>query len=82
MGTARTSRSRLTTQQWVRVERRRVRSDGMYGTIPGYTTIIGRYWIRIYPQHHPERERIELEEKKEELDTGLSIIEDCIKALA
>lgn len=34
----------------------------MYGTIPGYTTIIGRYWIRIYPQHHPERERIELGE--------------------
>lgn len=62
MGVSRTSRSRLTTQQWVRVERRSEIYDGMYGTLPQFATIIERYWLRIYPQQHPARSRIELGE--------------------
>lgn len=62
MGVSRTSRSRLTTQRWVRVERRSEIYDGMYGTLPTFSTIIERYWLRIYPQQHPQRSRVELGE--------------------
>lgn len=58
MGVIQTSRSRLLSQT-VRVDRRLRRHDGSGGSYEEWSTVIARYFLRIYPDHSQERLREE-----------------------
>lgn len=53
MGIILTSRSRLLNQT-VRVDRRTTVADGLGGGHEEWSTIIARYHVRIYPDHHQQ----------------------------
>lgn len=58
MGVLATGRSQLTNQV-VQVQRRRTVRDQMGGVSERFETIVPRYWVRLLPYQHSERERIE-----------------------
>jgi len=59
----RTSKS-LLPDRVVRVDRRLRIDDGMGGTYPKHQTIIQRYHVRLWPEQHQRRERVELGEQE------------------
>jgi hypothetical protein len=54
MGIITTNKTQL-LDRTVCVQRRLVRNDGMGGTYQDWQTLVQRYWVRIYPEHHQER---------------------------
>jgi hypothetical protein len=65
VGIIRTSRTLLTKDR-VRVDRRIRHRDGIGGSFETWSTIIPRYWVRLWPDHHDPRHRIETGEVPDE----------------